>query len=108
MSTHGPISEVVAVQSWFVAINQKNLQAARNAFMPADRSQMDWGDGTTSGWATFTNVQCSLLTSTSTSADVHCTSRESDAADTGNPGTFWNVEVTLSHGRWLIASYGQG
>jgi hypothetical protein len=69
---------------------------------------MNWGDGTTAGWPTFTNLRCSLLASTSTSADVHCTFQESNAADTGNPVNFWDVEVTLSHGRWLIANYGQG
>jgi hypothetical protein len=101
-------ARVAAVESWFFAINHKDLAGAEAAFLPADRSQMDWENGETSGWPTFSDLRCKLMSSSSSQATVYCSFDESQAAAEGNPDTFWTVELSHSVGHWLITGYGQG
>lgn len=107
-SAHGTPPQVAAAESWFSAINHKNLKVAQGDFLPADRGQMDWGNGKTSGWPTFSDVHCKLLTTAHLRADVSCTFHESAAPDFGNPDTFWGIALVFSGKRWLITNYGQG
>jgi hypothetical protein len=70
---------------------------------------MAWGGGNTSGWPTFSDVRCHLVSAKASDAQVSCTFTESQAADVGNPDSFWGIDM---HRRgaapWLIDNYGQG
>ena len=98
-----------ATLSWFFAINHKDKAAAIAHFEPAAADQMNWGNGNTSTWATFTALHCKQVSRTATTASVHCTFNESQAPSVGNPDSFWNVYLHRQpDGRWLITGYGQG
>ena len=98
-----------ATLSWFAAVNVKDQAAAVAHFVPADAFRMDWGNGDTSTWPTFTALRCKPLSSGHTSATVYCSFDESQSPSEGNPDTFWTVDLTHQiDGRWLIDNYGQG
>jgi hypothetical protein len=98
-----------ATLSWFFAINHKDKAAAIAHFEPAAAGQMNWGNGNTSTWATFTALHCKQTGRTTTTASVHCTFNESQAPSIGNPDSFWTVYLHRQpDGRWLITGYGQG
>jgi hypothetical protein len=107
-TVHGTPPQIAAVESWFSAINHKNLKAAQDDFLLADRGQMDWSNGKTSGWPTFSDIRCRLLSTSHLRADASCTFRESAAPDVGKPDTFWGMALVLCGKRWLITNYGQG
>ena len=98
-----------ATLSWFFAINHKDKAAAIAHFEPAAAGQMNWGNGNTSTWSTFTALHCKQVSRTTTTASVHCTFNESQAPSVGNPDSFWTVYLHRQpDGRWLITGYGQG
>jgi hypothetical protein len=98
-----------AALSWFAAVNAKDRAAAVAHFAPADASMMDWGNGDTSTWSTFTRLHCRPLSSSAASAAVYCSFDESQSTSEGNPDTFWTLWLTRqTDGRWLIGDYGQG
>jgi hypothetical protein len=98
-----------ATLSWFYAINHKDKAAAVAHFTPAAADQMNWGNGDTSTWATFSALHCRQLSRSATTASVYCTFKESQAPSVGNPDSFWTVYLhRQSDGRWLITNYGQG
>jgi hypothetical protein len=98
-----------ATLSWFAAVNAKDRAAAVAHFVPADAGMMDWGNGDTSTWSTFTRLRCQPLSQDATSAAVYCSFDESPSASEGNPDTFWTVSLARQpDGRWLIDNYGQG
>jgi hypothetical protein len=98
-----------ATLSWFAAVNSKDRAAAVAHFVPADASMMDWGNGGTSTWATFTRLRCKPLSSGAASATVYCSFDESQSPSEGNPDSFWTVWLTRqTDGHWLIDNYGQG
>ena len=98
-----------ATLSWFAAVNAKDRAAAAAHFVPADASMMDWGNGDTSTWSTFTRLRCKPLSSGTASATVYCSFDESQSPSEGNPDTFWTVWLAhQTDGRWLIDNYGQG
>lgn len=100
---------VEAALSWFAAVNHKDKSQAVADFEPAAADMMNWGNGDTSTWATFSSVHCKPLTQTATTASVYCTFHESQAPSVGNPDTFWTVAFRRHPGgRWLIDNYGQG
>lgn len=102
-------SPVQTAYAWFKSINQKDYSAAVAQFEPADRDMMDWGGGNTSGWPVFSHLRCALVSKTATSSDVQCTFKESQAADVGNPDSFWGISFhRQGTGPWLIDNYGQG
>jgi hypothetical protein len=97
-----------ATLSWFFAINHKDKAAAIAHFEPAAAGQMDWGNGDTSTWATFSALHCKQVSRSVTTASVHCTFKESQAPSNGNPDSFWTVYLhRQAGGRWLITNYGQ-
>ena len=70
---------------------------------------MNWGNGDTSTWPTFSAIHCKPLQQSTSSASIYCTFAESQAAAVGNPDSFWTVYLQRQLGhRWLIANYGQG
>ena len=98
-----------ATLSWFFAINHKDKVAAIAHFEPAAAGQMNWGNGNTSTWATFTGLRCKQVSRTVTTASVYCSFDESQAPSVGNPDSFWTVYLRRQpDGRWLITNYGQG
>ncbi len=98
-----------AALSWFYAVNHKDDGAAVGHFEHSAAGQMDWGDGNTSTWPTFSRLHCKQVADQAFSASVYCTFRESLAPAAGNPDTFWTIDLRRqTSGRWLIAGYGQG
>ena len=55
-----------ATLSWFFAVNHKDKAAAVAHFEPAAAGQMNWGNGNTSTWATFTALHCKQVSRTAT------------------------------------------
>ena len=104
-----PQSPVQKAYGWFKSVNNKDYPAAVAYFEPTARDMMEWGGGNTSGWPTFSNLRCKLVTETVTDAQVQCTFRESQAADVGNPDSFWGIDMhRVGTGPWFIDNYGQG
>jgi hypothetical protein len=98
-----------ATLSWFRAINHKDKAAAVAHFTPAAAGQMNWGNGDTSTWATFSALHCKQVSRSGTTASVYCTFKESQAPSVGNPDSFWTVYLHRQpDGQWLITNYGQG
>jgi hypothetical protein len=98
-----------ATLSWFAAVNAKDRAAAVAHFVPADAGMMNWGNGDTSTWSTFTRLRCQPLSQDAASAVVYCSFDESQSPSEGNPDTFWSVWLARQpDGRWLIDNYGQG
>ena len=98
-----------ATLSWFFAINHKNKAAAIAHFEPAAANQMNWGNGDTSTWATFSALHCRQVSRSAITASVYCTFKESQAPSVGNPDSFWTIYLHRQpNGRWLITNYGQG
>jgi hypothetical protein len=100
-------SQAKTALAWFTAINQKNKPLAVAHFAPGHQGMMDWGNGSTSGWPTFSNVHCTAMAHAG--PQVSCTFRESNAPDVGQPDSFWTISFmrTSLTGAWLISSYGQ-
>ena len=69
---------------------------------------MNWGEGRTSTWPTFSGVRCRPISQGVTDATVYCTFTENYGSAEGNPDSFWTVYLQRVSGRWLIANYGQG
>ena len=104
-----PQSPVQTAYGWFKSVNNKDYPGAVAYFEPTARDMMEWGGGNTSGWPTFSNLRCKLVTETVTDAQVQCTFRESQAADVGNPDSFWGIDMhRVGTGPWFIDNYGQG
>jgi hypothetical protein len=102
-------SPLAAAESWFHAVNTKNLGAAQDHFLSADRDMMDWGGGDTATWSTFTKLRCKTFTRSARNAIVHCSFNESPSSSEGNPDSFWTITLQkTTANRWLIANYGQG
>ena len=98
-----------ATLSWFFAINHKDDAAAVAHFEPAAADQMNWGNGDTSTWATFSALHCRQVSRKAMTASVFCTFRESQAPSVGNPDSFWTVDLHRQPDwRWLITGYGNG
>jgi hypothetical protein len=97
-----------AAQSWFRSINSKDLSAAQGDFVPSARSMMDWGEGNTSTWSTFTKVHCKTLRRSGRNANVYCSFNESPSSSEGTPDSFWTISMQQDGSRWLINNYGQG
>ena len=95
--------------AWFSAINRKDRAAAVEAFVPSAADMMNWGNGDTSTWPTFSALSCRPQAQTASTASVYCTFDESQAPAVGNPDTFWTVYLQRQPtGSWLIDNYGQG
>jgi hypothetical protein len=109
---HGPAalyqSPEQATLSWFYAINHKNMAAALAHFEPSDRNQMNWGNGNTATWSTFSRLHCKPTEQGNGAAQIYCTFSESPSQSEGNPDTWWDVYLVQRHGDWLISGYGQG
>ncbi len=107
-----PNSHMTAVEeaaSWFMAVNAKDRTASLAHFAPQARNQADWDGGDASRWASFSNVKCSPISGSTTTAVVNCTfhSHGGDGSSAGD--TFWGVELhRIPGGPWLIVDYGQG
>lgn len=98
-----------ATLSWFFAVNHKDKAAAVAHFQPAAAGQMNWGNGDTSTWPTFSALHCRQLSRSGTTATTYCRFKESQAPAAGNPDSFWTVSLHRQpDGRWLITNYGQG
>ena len=98
-----------ATLSWFAAVNATDKAAAVAHFVAADAGMMNWGNGDTSTWSTFTPLHCKPLGQEAASAAVYCSFDESQSPSEGNPDTFWTVWLARQpDGRWLIDNYGQG
>ena len=95
--------------SWFYAVNHKDRAAAVAHFAASSAGLMNWGNGDTSTWPTFSGLQCRPVSDAGGTATVNCTFSESQAPAAGNPDSWWNVELQRQpDGRWLITNYGQG
>lgn len=102
-------SPVQATLSWFSAVNHKDKAAAVAHFAPAEAGDMNWGNGDTSTWATFSALRCKQVSASAVAATVYCSFKESQAPSVGNPDSFWTVDLARQpDGRWLITNYGQG
>lgn len=100
---------LAAAQSWFDSINTRNLTAAQQHFVPSERFMMDWGEGDTATWSTFTKLRCKTLNESGRRAVVYCSFTESPSSSEGNPDSFWTISLQhTTSGRWLINNYGQG
>jgi len=100
---------LAATGSWFAAINDKNLRAAQDHFIPSAKDMMNWGDGDTSTWSTFTKLRCRTLFESGNAASVYCSFDESPSSSEGNPDSWWTVSLQrTTSGKWLINNYGQG
>lgn len=98
-----------AALSWFSAINRKDKPATVAHFEPAAVGLMNWGDGDTSTWPTFSAVDCRQVARNAATPSVYCTFSESQAPAEGNPDSFWAITLALQPDKqWLITSYGQG
>ena len=98
-----------ATLSWFYAINHKDKADAVAHFTRAGAGQMNWGNGDTSTWPTFSALRCKPASRSAATASVYCTFSESQAPAVGNPDSFWTVYLQRQPGgRWLIDNYGQG
>lgn len=99
-----------ATLSWFYAINHKDRADAVAHFTRAAASMMNWGNGDTSTWPTFSAVHCQhAIRQSAATASVYCTFSESQAPAAGNPDSFWTVQLQQQPDRrWLIDNYGQG
>jgi len=98
-----------ATMSWFYAVNHKDKADAVAHFTRAAAGQMDWGNGDTSTWPTFSALHCRPASFGAATATVYCTFSESQAPAVGNPDSFWTVHLRRQpDGRWLIDNYGQG
>jgi hypothetical protein len=94
-----------ATLAWFSAVDHKDKAEAVADFEPSDADQMNWGNGDTSTWPSFSAVQCKPLRQSAGAATIYCTFSESAAAAVGNPDTFWTVYLQRQPDRrWLIAS----
>ena len=70
---------------------------------------MDWGNGDTSTWSTFTKLRCKPLSQGAESATVYCSFDESQSPSEGNPDSSWTVSLARQpDGRRLIGNYGFG
>ena len=70
---------------------------------------MDWGDGDTSTWSTFSDLHCHTLRDNGLAAIVYCSFSESASPSEGNPDLFWTISMERHRkGKWLIDNYGQG
>lgn len=97
-----------ATLSWFFAVNHKDRADAIAHFTPAAANQMDWGNGDTSTWPTFSALHCKQVSRSVKTASVRCTFKESQAPSVGNPDSFWTVSLHRQPDmRWLITGYGQ-
>lgn len=100
---------LAAAQSWFTAINAKNLRSAQGHFVASQRSMMDWGGGDTATWSTFTKLHCKTLNDSGEAATVYCSFTESASPSEGNPDSFWTISLQRKvPGPWLINNYGRG
>jgi len=74
---------------------------------PNAQSMMDWNDGVTSMWPSFSHVSCKVTKSATSISNLLCTFNES--APPGNQiDTFWTVSLERSaSGKWLITNYGR-
>jgi hypothetical protein len=99
-----------ATLSRFYAINHKDQADAVAHFTHAAADMMNWGNGDTSTWPTFSAVRCRhAIPQSAKTASVSCTFSESQAPAVGNPDSFWTVYLRQQpDGRWLIDNYGQG
>jgi len=69
---------------------------------------MNWNDGNTSLWPTFSQVACKKTNSTPNTAHILCTFKEK-APPGNNLDDFWSVSLQRSvSDKWLITNYGQG
>ena len=97
-----------ATLSWFSAVNRKDKTAAVAHFVSAAKGQMNWGNGGTSTWSTFSALHCGQVGRSVKAASVRCTFRESRSPSEGNPDSWWTVYLKRQlDGRWLITGYGQ-
>ena len=109
VSTAAFATPLQATLSWFAAVNARDREAAVAHFVPADAGMMNWGNGDTSTWSTFTRLHCKPLSQDAASATVYCSFDESQSPSEGNPDSFWTVWLARQpDGRWLIDNYGQG
>jgi hypothetical protein len=93
-----------ATLAWFSAVDHKDKAEAVADFEPSAADQMNWGNGDTSTWPTFSAIHCKPLQQSASSASIYCTFAESQAAAVGNPDTFWTVHLQRQPDhRWLIA-----
>jgi hypothetical protein len=74
-----------ATLSWFSAVNHKDKAAAVAHFAPAAKGQMNWGNGDTSTWSTFSALHCRQAGRSAKAASVRCTFKESWSPSEGNP-----------------------
>jgi hypothetical protein len=97
-----------AAYSWFMAINHKQRSSMIAHAAPVAESMMNWNDGVTSMWPSFTHVSCAITYSTRSISNLLCTFKEK--APPGNQiDTFWKMSLERrTSGKWLITNYGQG
>lgn len=102
-------SPLQATLSWFFAVNHKDKAAAVAHFAPTEAGMMDWGEGDTSTWPTFTALHCRQLSGSASAAEIYCSFNESQAPSDGQVDNFWTVSLNRRpDGRWLITNYGTG
>ena len=89
-----------ATLSWFAAINQKDEAAAIAHFEPAAVGMMNWGDGDTTTWPTFSALHCAQVNRSGVTASVHCTFSESQAPSVGNPDRLSRPSIFVARRRW--------
>ena len=101
-----PHDAVQTASAWLSAINSKDAPLAAS-YVQA-RNAMDWDNGVTADWPTFSDVSCSPLTSLDVHNDakVNCVFNES-----GSPGTqldgFWTILLDRQpDGEWLVTDWG--
>jgi hypothetical protein len=98
-------SPVDTAYAWFAAINEHNLPLALAHFAPADTGAMEWTDFDS---FSFSDVSCSLVSQTSTTADVGCRFTE-HAPSYENIDAGWGISLERQPpGPWLINNYGTG
>ena len=100
-----PVQTAVA---WFHAINTDNVAVARGLYVQSQVGQIAWLNQPRSDLSTFSDIRCRPTSTSSNTAAVLCTFKESASPSEGNPDSFWSVYMQRApKGRWLINGYGQ-
>jgi hypothetical protein len=99
---------LAATYSWFRSIDLKEPKSVIAHAAPSARYMMDWNDGDTSLWPSFSRIACKVAKEATNTTALLCTFKE-NAPPGNNPDTFWSVSLKRSvSGKWLITNYGQG
>jgi hypothetical protein len=109
-----PATAIRDAAAWLQSINAKSLPQSSQYFEPDRREMMDWGNGETAYWPTFSDIRCkardrrAISEKATRMMDVLCT--VSEATSPGEqPDGYMDVQLRRQpDGSWGIIDYGTG